>query len=436
MPEFNALEYYELVKRPESIPTEEVLAWIGGFERVVLWGASYLGDSIGAYLQGRGIRIDTYWDLRSAALGSLHGVKVIQPFEGEYDRAKTLVILCISNNLLKPVLKRKLAQEGFTHLLGDALFMGTICPNNLQTGIDPEVCMRTMACRFVFCERLGNLVKEQAAAQQGPTDRPPLFFNSITVILNQVCSLSCKFCTSFLHTYPARLRQNFPLARVREDVERFFGAVDAVGTVTIMGGEPFLHPELSGIVQAVLDQKNCGLISISTSGTALIKPIHLPALRDPRVNVSFSNYVNALDEKQQALFHRNVEYLRAEGIPHTVGIEMPQWIIPSTLYDKHLDEAAVKAKKQGCKAPPRCIQLKNGKVHPCDFANAVHSLEVADYPTDYVDLKASPDPVELRRKLHAFMDADLYKVCGHCCTTGTLTSTAGEQGFHDFTTPQ
>jgi hypothetical protein len=432
MSEFDTHEYYQTVKQPAAVPTAPVLEYIRGFERVVLWGASYLGSSIGAYLQEHGIPIALYWDLRSEQIGSLHGVPVAQPFSGENDRTKTLVILCISNNLLKPVLTQTLAREGFTQLLGDALFMGCLCPNNIQDGLEPEVCMRSMNCRFIFCERLGNLVKHQSLARQAPKEGAPLFMNSITVIVNQVCSLGCKFCTSYLNAYPSHKRQNFPLERITSDIQRFFGAVDAVGTITVMGGEPFLHPDLSAIVQTVLDQPNGGLVSISTSGTALIKQHHLPALRDPRVNVSFSNYVNALNERQQELFDRNVAFLRREGIPHTVGIEMPSWITPSTLYDRGMCEAEIVALKQNCVTPPRCIQLKNGKIHPCDFGNAVYSLEVADYPNDYVDMVNTQDTAELRANIRSFMDVSSYKTCGHCCVTGTLTSKAGEQGFQDF----
>ena len=436
MSEFDASEYYRMVKQPEAVPTAPVLDYIRGFERVILWGASYLGNSIGAYLVGQGIPLAGYWDLRSEQIGSLHGIPVAQPFAGEHDRARTLVILCISNNLLKPVLTQALEEAGFTLLQGDCLFMGCLCPNNLQAGLDPEVCMRSMNCRFIFCERLGNLVKQQSLARQGPREGATLFMNSITVIVNQVCSLSCKFCTSYLHTYPTHKRQNFSLERIESDVRRFFAAVDAVGTVTVMGGEPFLHPDLSAIVQAILDQPNCGLVSISTSGTAPIRSQHLPALRDPRVNVSFSNYLNAISERQQALFQKNVDFLRAEGVPHTVGIEMPSWITPSTLYDRGIPEAEMIALKQACLNPPRCIQLKNGKIHPCDFGNAVYSLEVADYPGDYVDLERSPDTPELRARIRAFMDAPCYRTCGHCYSTGTLTSKAGEQGFQDFRVPQ
>lgn len=434
MNSFDVENFYAITKSGEYPDPGELFRYVRAFDNVVLWGASYLGQAIGSRLLKEGIRVATYWDLRSRQLGQVNGLPVVQPFAGNLDRSSTLIILCISNNLLKPGLLQALEKEGFPHLAGDSLFMGLCCPSNLRNGVSPETCMRSMCCRFIFCERLGNIVKHQCQTKHAWADANPLFISSITVVVNSMCSLSCKYCTSYMHTYPKADRKNIPLSRICEDLDRFFAAVDGVGAVTVMGGEPFLHPDLSGVVQTLLGKPNCGLISISTSGTAPIRTGQIEGLKDQRVNVSYSNYLGALQPSQQQCFHENIEVLQREGIPYTIGTEMPQWIIPSTLYDLGLPAKRLAEKKRHCPTPPRCIQLKNGKIHPCDLGNAVHSLRVADYPSDYVDL-AKPSPIsDLREQIRTFMDASYYRVCGHCDYSGGMTSMAGEQGFHDFLT--
>jgi organic radical activating enzyme len=428
---FDIARYYEAAKSGDIVDAGPLLEYVKGFDDVVLWGASYLGKAIGQYLIDHGVSIATYWDLRSEQIGEVYGIPVIQPFAGAFERQKTLVILCISNNMLKPVLSGTLEKENYHHLLGDYFYMGTVCPANKRDGIIPDVCMRSMCCRFIFCDRLCNIVNHANQQRQLKSAGDALFLFSITVVINSICSLSCKYCTSYMHSYPADKRKNFPLSRIVEDIDRFFAAVDGVGTVTVMGGEPFLHPEISAIVQAILEKPNCGVISISTSGTCRIRKEQLVGMKNDRVNISFSNYLGSLNEKKQQLFHENVKLVQAEGIPHTVGVDMPQWIVPSTLYDRQRSTDTLIAKKSSCVMPPRCVQLKNGKLHPCDFGSSVYNLGVADYPADYVDVAATTSIQDLRKKIGEFLNASYYKVCGHCECSGTLTSQAGEQGFHD-----
>ena len=100
---------------------------------------------------------------------------------------------------------------------------------------------------------------------------------------------------------------------------------------------------------------------------------------------------------------------------------MPEWIIPSTLNDKHFSVEEMTYKKQNCY--PRTNQLKNGKLHPCDFTNTVYNLHVADYPSDYVDFEHATGVPQLRQRIREYLDAPYYRTCGHCQACGDLNST-------------
>ena len=63
-----------------------------------------------------------------------------------------------------------------------------------------------------------------------------------------------------------------------------------------MGGEPFLHPDISFVIKALLKYNNFGFISVATNGVCPIKPEQLDGLTDARVCVSFNNYLEALPE--------------------------------------------------------------------------------------------------------------------------------------------
>lgn len=428
----NIEKFYELAHYGDFLSKEtinEFLDYIKSFKNVVLWGASYLGDAVGKYLLDNGVNIKNYWDLRCKDLVNVNGIDVVMPFSEE-DKENTLVIFCIGNNVIRATLLREVRVKGYTNVIrGDYLYEGMICPFDVNTGIKSKQCQGSMCCRAMFCERLSNIVKRHSKEEK------PLHMFSITFIINQKCSLKCKCCTSYMNQYPLEDRKNFPLERICDDIDKFFDAMDSLGTVTLMGGEPFMHPDISAIVKKLLTKKNFGLVSIATSGTYPIKPEQLEGLDDERVNISFSNYEQSLQENQIKMMYKNIEMIKNTGISYTVGVTLPEWLIPSTLYDLGDSEETMIKKKKGCVQPPRCLQVKNGKLHPCDFGTAVYSLGIADYEMDYVDIENSTSTAELKEKIRAYIDQPYYRTCGHCSFGNGTTSKAAEQGYMDFTKP-
>lgn len=426
---FDLDKYYLKAHSGDVVDNTELLSYIKSFEQVVLWGGSFLGKAVGKYLLENGVTILNYWDLRAETIQTVNGIKCIQPFTTE-QKEKTLVVFCIGNNVIRGLLLRELKEKGYINVVrGDYLYMGAICPFDKTTGIESSQCQGSMCCRSIFCQRLSNIVKSRNENSN------PLHMFSITLVINQRCSLKCKCCTSYMNEYPLAERKDVPLDRICDDIDKFFDAMDSVGTVTVMGGEPFMHPDLSKIVKKLLTKTNFGLVSIATSGTYPIKPEQLEGLEDKRVNVSFSNYEHAITEKQREMMYRNIEMIKNAGISYTVGVTIPEWSVPSTLYDLGDTEEQMTVKKKKCYQPPRCMQVKNGKLHPCDFGTAVYSLGIADYESDYVDIKNSKSAEELKEEIRAFIDQPYYRVCGHCTGMQGLTSKAAEQGYMDFKKP-
>lgn len=420
---FDLEKYYQKAFSGDVVDNKEILAYIGAFKHVILWGASFQGKAIGKKLLEKGIKIECYWDIRYDELKEVNGLQVQEPYIAE-DKENTLIIVCIGNRVIVGRLMVELEAKGFVNIIpGDYLYMGMLCPFDKTTGINARRCSATMECRQVYCHRLGNIIKDACSERDNP-----IHLTSITLIINQICSLKCKYCTSYMNEYPIKKRVNFPVERICKDIDIFFDIVDTVGTITVMGGEPFMHPDLSLIIEHLCTKKNFGLISIATSGTFPIKKEQLEGLRDKRVNVSFSNYTPSISEKQRDIFYQNIDLVKASNICHTVGLFSPEWIKPSTLYDLGKNKEEKICKIKSC---DHWNQIKNGKVHPCDLASAVYSLGVADYKTDYVDLTEDISLEEMRKKLQEYLDRPFYETCGHH-QSGGMVAMAAEQGYCDF----
>lgn len=426
---FNKEKFYESShsgRKLANIEIDEVISYINSFQHIIIWGASFLGKAVGKKLIEYGIKIENYWDLRCDEIGRVNGIDTIMPFTTT-DSENTLVIFCIGNNVIRGQLLNKLNNEGYKNVLrGDYLYEGIVCEFDNTTGIDSKVCQGSMCCRAMFCERLNSIVKNKNLKE----NHFSIFH--VTLTINQRCSLKCKCCTSYMNEYPVRERVNIPLERIEKDIDKFFDAVDSVGSVTVMGGEPFMHPDLSLIIKKLLSKKNIGLICIATSGTFPIKDEQLDGLQDKRVNVSFSNYEPSISEKLRNVMHQSIEKVKKNEIAYTVGVPMPEWIYPSTLYDKNMTKEQLIHKKQCCPHNPRCMMIKDGKLHPCDFAAAIYHLGIANYKEDYIEFDKYNDSKELKHKIINFIDKPYYRVCGHCQSTGE-TAKAAEQGYVDFT---
>lgn len=424
---FDLEAYYERAWSGVSCHDESIVPYIKSFPHIILWGASHQGAAIGKKLLELGVRIQNYWDIRWKELRCVNQIEVIEPFVSG-DKDNCLIIVCIGNRVIQDSLIHNMLEQGYINVIrGDYLYMGLLCPFDRETGISAKRCSSTMECRQVYCHRIkGILSKKHENCEDA------IFLPSVTLVINQRCSLKCKYCTSYMNEYDVQERIDFSLQQICSDIDAFFGAVDVVGTITVMGGEPFMHKDISQIIEHLCKWDNFGLISIATSGTWPIKPEQLEGLHDERVNVSFSNYTESISENQKKLFYENMEIVKRSGVNYTAGNFSPEWIIPFSLTNKHYSDAEATRKKHQC---THWHQIKNGKVHPCDFANSIYSLHVADYPSDYVDLNRNLSREELRKELREYFDRPFYESCrhhGYLENEKRLTAKAAEQGYHDF----
>lgn len=432
---FDIGKFYSQAVSPFKVEAGAVLDYVRSFRNVVLWGGANFGAAIGAYLLRNGIEVTAYWDIRAAELKQVNGLDVLEPFAGGFDPADTMVILCINNNVLKSPLWNRLQEKGYRNSIkGEYFFMGTICPFTEKTGVSASVCIDPLVCRFICCERLSSIVASRAGESGGAKPGAPIHLVYVCVLVNSVCTMNCKYCVQYINNYPRGTRTNVPTERVCADIRAFLGAVDSIGGVSVMGGETFLHPEIHLIANALSEQTNFGLASFPTSGTVPMDQAKLEHFRDPRLSINFGNYTRVLSARQRDIYEKNVELVKSMGLSHTVGNTMLEWLKPSTLYslDKSIEEMT--RSKQSCPMPPRNMQAKNGRIHPCDLGVAVNNIGIADYREDYVDIAGTPDLMELRKKIRNFIEAPFYRSCGHCNGYHS-TCEAMVQGHHDYTRP-
>jgi len=429
---FDLDQFYEGVTLGSSLDVEGFVRHLSSYRFLYIWGAGNLGKEVGARLQELGVSITGYWDSRAKTLGDLNGVETIEPFFTKGTLEDTAVVFCITSSFVKDHCLADLRRHGFCNLIkGDQIYAGLICDFNDVTRF--KSCRDATACDVYTCQKNEAFHKRLLGLENRPVEAT-LYFKNITFVINQKCTLKCKYCYSYSNAYTNERRINFPLNQILSDIDRTFDCIDGVKVVPLIGGETFLHPDLDAIVKRFLEKSNFGVLNVTTNGIVRIAEGHLEALQDSRIQVVFSNYKTSLSPKQRDIFDRNVDLVKSSGTQVIVLNETPQWMVPTTLWDRNYPLEVMEEKRRACLNPLVCKYIKNGKFFPCTVADSLYSIGMAEYPKDYVELSNDATRDQIRESIFALLKRSHFDSCRHCdgiCGTTGVTAQAGEQGYYE-----
>jgi organic radical activating enzyme len=415
----------EAVRLTDTVD-ESFFEKLKGFDKVILRGAGGFGSEIGSQLL-RHLPLNKmiYWDIRADEIKQLHGIEVVEPFSDVEQSDNTLIIHCIPNGSLSgSTILREMHQEGYSNIVdGMALFKSAFCKMRAETGYDAKNCLETTVCNWTNCERLVAFSERDCGNPKlEKKDDESLSFQVMDIFMSFKCTLGCKDCGAYMNVYADKeLDQHVPYEQIIHDMDLFFDAIDTVAFVSVVGGEPFLHPQFPQVIENILKKKNFGVLGITTSGICKITDEALAVLKNDRTRVIFSDYTRALTDKQRVLFNENVKKVREFGIYYTVG--EPVWATtPSLNYIESSHEQLV-SMKQNCTSTKTCQALLNGRLYPCSTSLAVHELHAADYQSDYISLEDK----DLRQAIKSLHNQPYYHSCKRCSDGGQQVEQSGIQ---------
>lgn len=223
------------------------------------------------------------------------------------------------------------------------------------------------------------------------------------------CSLKCKHCSAMMQYY--KNPQHVPADTVIKDYERMLEIIDWTDDILIMGGEPFLHPELNRILRAVLENpltdKKVGTVKIMTNATILPNEEIIKTLSGTNVVVGMSNYKansRSLDKIVEAFNSNNIKY---------IIVDIPYWKYVEQLQDREqpLDEEERLKARALCSTRNRPVS--HGKFYLCCFLKSAHHLNaVPTYDDMWVDIYAD----DVLERMYDYLDGSkpAPKACSWC----------------------
>jgi organic radical activating enzyme len=429
---FNIKDYYESCANDDVVDNSGLYNYLRSFDNVILWGASYTGEAIGKKLISQNVNFNGFWDLRAKELRNVLGKPVSLPFSEELDREKSIIIVCIPNHVIMPQILSELISQKYIYARGDIVYSGICCQLNKSVGLSAAKCWATRECRSVICQRSRNILMNQFPESKS-IDRIDLLYG--VFILTSKCNLRCKYCVQFIPNYENKKMVHIPLENVKKDIKNYLGFIDTVGTISAMGGETFLHPDLGEIAKEFCKYDNFGFISFPTNGLVQIKEKQLEGMHDKRVVIPFGYYLHVANERQKEIYQKNIDLVKKSGVAYIESSPLPAWLDSKRLTKFNNSTEYMTARKLLCPSPPRNLQVRDGKIYVCDRSVALHAMGIVDYPNDYFNLSDNCSIIEKRRKFIDFMNRDYYYTCAHCPFDMRDKVPVAEQGVIDVFAP-
>jgi organic radical activating enzyme len=237
------------------------------------------------------------------------------------------------------------------------------------------------------------------------------------VLVTEKCNLACSFCNMFIPHY--ELPKHRDTQTILNDIDLYFNLVDYVSIFHLVGGEPFLHPNIKDIIEYILEKYSDKIdkFIITTNGTVLPKEEILEVLKNNNVILSVSNYSNKL-EKLKNKVDRVLGIYQDKNINHYVRNNIEWYDFGDLRIKNNMSEEKLINHFDSCTAPFR--GLNDGKFYYCHLnTSAVLTKLFPPNENDYVNL-SEVYPKDLIKFDLGFTELGYITFCDNCngCNTG------------------
>ena len=231
-----------------------------------------------------------------------------------------------------------------------------------------------------------------------------ILLHRVEVCITTYCSLKCKHCSNLMQYYSKPY--HLDAGMIKESLNNLLKLVDSLENVVFLGGEPFVHPEFTQLLEFAIKEKKIKNIKIITNGVIGLSDQVIELLKDKKVFVSVSDYGIKKEHVD-----RTCELLEINSIGY-VRVINKKWYDFGNLDNKNRDVADIKDQYHKCSFKCKCIL--NGKLYVCPRASHGSDLEYYQ-DTTYVDLLGE-DRLEnrLEKLLKVYYCDHFIEACKYC----------------------
>lgn len=254
------------------------------------------------------------------------------------------------------------------------------------------------------------------------------------ILVTERCNLNCSHCNMFIPHYDNPAHREVDV--IIRDIDLFFSKTDYVSILHLVGGEPFLYPNIDGVIQHLLTNyiHKIDKFIITTNGTATPKPTTIELLKHNNIILSVSDYSDKL-EKLKSKVIRNIESFQFHNIKHYVRNEIEWYDFGDLRIKKNRSTDDLITHFDSCTAPFR--GLNDGKFYYCHLnTSAVRTKMFPIDTNDYIELDSISKEDFIKFDL-GYTELGYITFCDNCngCNTGVKVPVSYEkQGIRDLDT--
>ena len=225
------------------------------------------------------------------------------------------------------------------------------------------------------------------------------------------CNLKCKRCAKCIPYF--RNKRHFPAAKIREDLDALTRYVDIICVASIIGGEPFLNPELKDILEVCAGNEKLKHLELTTNATIVPDDELLRVLKRSGIIVHISKY-DQIDERYIQNRETLIEKLREYGIPYEFQFH-PMWLDFGEI-ERH-DYSGRELERMLIHCPMNTCTVYNDKIlYRCGRASYLgqHGIDTEAGAAAAIDLRKIHSKDEMRAALKRFYSVKTLNACRYC----------------------
>ena len=242
-------------------------------------------------------------------------------------------------------------------------------------------------------------------------DSNELIIGCLDLCITTKCNQKCKGCSSLIPLYKSP--SNVELELILSSLEKLFSIINRIIRVHVLGGEPFLHSQLTQILEYLNEKKEVDEVIILTNGTvAPNEPRLYSALKNPKNRVRISCYDLMADKVE-----KTVDEFKKANIKYYVkhyGKDAEYWYDCGGFELRNRTDIELQEQYNNCKV--EWMSLLKGFLYPCP--RAAHSIDLGLQPANDNCISLMDDSIaheELKTRIINFaFNSDFYPACNRC----------------------
>ena len=243
----------------------------------------------------------------------------------------------------------------------------------------------------------------------------------IDLDVTTICNLRCRRCGKCTPYFENK--HNFTAQEIGENFELLTRHIDKIHYASIIGGEPFLNPELAEIIEIVSACKKIEHLELTTNGTVIPSEQVFEAIKKSGLTVLISKYPN-ISENLSNNRIKLEEKLKEYGIYYHYQY-IPDWLDFGEITRRSFKKIQLKNMFLSC--PMNTCTVFNGKrLYRCGKASYISQHSMEKDGEDIIKLDEIESKKDMKKKLKKFFSCKYLPACSYC-EQFPKTIIAGEQ---------